>query len=109
LFCGDAIADPLTGLAAAVLAAGAVASGEAASGALIDVAMADIVAATLSPHEDEGQPSLAARRTGDRWVVESAAGPVDVAAVKRRQARGRAAGLGEHTAEVLAQLGLRAA
>ena len=43
VFCGDAIADPLTGLTAALRAACA-----PAGGALLDIAMADVVAATLA-------------------------------------------------------------
>jgi len=104
LFVGDAIADPLTGLAAAVLAARA-----GISGALLDVAMADVVAATLDAVDDDGQPSRAARPDGDTWVIDTEAGPVPVTAPRPRPASGRSAELGEHTAEVLAELGLRAA
>jgi crotonobetainyl-CoA:carnitine CoA-transferase CaiB-like acyl-CoA transferase len=103
LFAGDAIADPLTGLTAAVLAACA-----PAEGALLDVAMSDVVAATL----EDDQPSKEARRDGNGWVVDTADGPVPVAEPQRPQAEGRqpgghAAGLGEHTAEILAELGVR--
>lgn len=49
LFCGDAIADPLTGLSAAACALSAPADG---SGVLWDVSMAGVVAATL-----DGSPS----------------------------------------------------
>jgi len=108
LFCGDAIADPLTGLAAAVLATCA-----PATGALLDIAMSEVVAATLDPGEDAGR-SVAARPGADGWTVDTASGPVPVAAPRRRQASGTAAGpasglaagLGEHTAEVLAELGV---
>ncbi len=72
LFAGDAIADPLTGLAAAVAAACA-----PAAGALLDIAMSDVVAATLDP-ANTAQPSLAARPDGSGWVVEGAAGTVPV-------------------------------
>jgi crotonobetainyl-CoA:carnitine CoA-transferase CaiB-like acyl-CoA transferase len=104
LFCGDAIADPLTGLAAAVLAACA-----PAAGALLDISMSGVVAATLSPAGGSPQRSLAARRDGRRWVVDALSGPVPVARPRRRQAPGRAAGHGEPTADVLAGLGIRAA
>ena len=110
LFCGDAIADPLTGLAAAVLAACA-----PATGALLDIAMSEVVAATLGQGqgEDAGR-SVAARPGANGWTVDTASGPVPVAAPRRRQASGPAAGpasgpaadLGEHTAEVLAELGI---
>src|SRR5262249_47045647 len=116
LFCGDAIADPLTGLAAAVAAACA-----PASGALLDIAMADVTAGTLDPiapsvpsaspvpASDVAQPSLAAGqegRTGDGWVAATARGPVPVVQPRRRHMHGRAADLGEHTDEVLAELGM---
>ena len=104
MFCGDAIADPMTGLAAAVLAACA-----PAGGALLDISMADVAAATLSPVGDGAQPSVAARHDGRRWVVDTAGGPVPVARPRRRPVPGRAAALGEHTAEILGELGIRAA
>ncbi len=104
LFCGDAIADPLTGLAAAVLAACA-----PATGALLDVAMSEVIAATLDQGDEAGR-SIAARPGADGWRVDTASGPVSVAAPRRRQASGPgagpAAGPGEHTAEVLAELGI---
>jgi crotonobetainyl-CoA:carnitine CoA-transferase CaiB-like acyl-CoA transferase len=113
VFCGDAIADPLTGLTAAVRAACA-----PAGGALLDIAMADVVAATmvtatvlpatLDPALDQALPRPAARRDAGGWVVDTAAGPVPVARPRRRQARGSAARSGEHTGEVLRELGIGA-
>jgi crotonobetainyl-CoA:carnitine CoA-transferase CaiB-like acyl-CoA transferase len=100
VFCGDAIADPLTGLTAAVRAACA-----PAGGALLDIAMADVVAATLDPAPEPVRPSAAARRDAGSWVVDTAEGPVPVAGPRRRPARGSAAGPGEHTDEVLRELG----
>jgi hypothetical protein len=107
LFCGDALADPLTGLTAAALAAGA-----PAGGALLDVAMSDAVAATLAT--DAGPPgrslpagrSPAARRAKGGWVVDALGGPVRVAWPRRRLVPGKAADPGEHTAEVRAELGV---
>ncbi|MBO2447664.1 CoA transferase [Actinomadura barringtoniae] len=81
LFCGDAIADPLTGLTAAVLAATAPANG---GGVLWDVAMSDVVAATLDPGDDAC--SIAAVRSGDGWFVETGDGLVPVAEPARRNA-----------------------
>ena len=102
VFCGDAIADPLAGLAAAVAAASA-----PVGGALLDVAMAEVVAATLDPvAADDPQPSGAARRDGPGWVVDTAAGPLQVARPQRRETPGSAFSQGENTAEVLAELGL---
>jgi crotonobetainyl-CoA:carnitine CoA-transferase CaiB-like acyl-CoA transferase len=77
LFAGDAIADPLTGLTAALLAACAPA------GALLDVAMSAVVAATLG--EGSAQPSVAAHEKGTGWVVDTAGGPVPVAEPRQRQ------------------------
>jgi crotonobetainyl-CoA:carnitine CoA-transferase CaiB-like acyl-CoA transferase len=96
LFAGDAVADPLTGLTAAVLAAEA-----PSGGALLDVSMSGVVAATLGPAPGNAQP---ARHDGHGWVVDTADGPVPVARPRRREATGMAAGPGEHTAEVLAEL-----
>ena len=83
LFVGDAIADPLTGLAAATAAACA-----PAGGALLDIAMSDVVAATLDPARPDpasssAKPSLAARRDGPGWVVDAAGGVVPVAPPRR--------------------------
>ena len=118
VFCGDAIADPLTGLTAAVRAACA-----PAGGALLDIAMADVVAATVidatvfdatvvaatpDPVLDQARPSPAARRDAGGWVVDTPAGPVPVARPRRRQARGSGARSGEHTDEVLRELGIGA-
>jgi len=83
LFCGDALADPLAGLTAAVLAT----SGPV--GVLHDVSMADVVAATL-----DGTPS---RPAGD----------LAVAAPRRRRVEGSAPASGADTAAVLGELGLR--
>ena len=91
LFCGDAIADPLTGLTAAVLAARAHAG---AGGALLDVATSGVVAATLNPVLDPAAlasdcttSSPAARRDANGWVVNTTAGPVRVASPRRRRVR----------------------
>ena len=101
LFCGDALADPLTGLTAAALALTAPADG---SGMLWDVAMADVVAGTLADAEDA--PSRAAVHTAAGWVLETETGAVPVAAPRRRERPGSVARAGEHTAEVLTELGI---
>ncbi|WP_280458201.1 CoA transferase [Nocardia carnea] len=87
LFVGDAIADPLTGLTAAVLAMSAPADG---SGRLWDISMSAVVAATL----DTGSTTVAAD--------ESA-----VSAPCRREPIGAAPESGRDTAAVLAELGVR--
>jgi hypothetical protein len=123
VFCGDALADPLTGLVAAEFAMSAPPGGR---GVLFDVSMAGVVAATLaaaqprpapavtalprrpSPDASQdalpGHPSPAARRAGTGWVVDTASGPVPVAPPRARAAAGRAAAPGEHTDQVLREL-----
>ena len=96
VFCGDAIADPLTGLTAAVLAL------TAAPGALLDIAMTDVVGATI-----DGTSSRSARREGDGWVVDAAHGPAPVAAPRRRAVHGEAPESGADTDAVLRELGSR--
>ncbi|WP_218010202.1 CoA transferase [Actinomadura chibensis] len=98
LFAGDAIADPLTGLTAAARALTAPAGG---GGALHDVSMAGVVAATLDPG---AEPSARARRVGGGWVVDTRDGPVPVAPPRHRAPVGRAADVGEDTADVLREL-----
>ena len=85
LFVGDAIADPLTGLTAAVLAMSAPADG---AGRLWDIAMSSIVAATLDP------------ATATEPTDESR-----ISAPSRRDVIGEAPGSGRDTLAVLAELG----
>jgi hypothetical protein len=65
VFCGDAIADPLTGLVAAAAAAGVIAEG---GGKLVSVAMADVAAWAASPSA-AGAAHRTLRASRDRWVV----------------------------------------
>ncbi|TDD91793.1 CoA transferase [Actinomadura darangshiensis] len=100
LFCGDAIADPLTGLTAAVLAAAAPPGG----GMLWDVSMSDVVAATLDPHPPaESVPALA---HGDGWAIETEHGIEPVQAPVRREPAGDAPAMGADTSDVLRELGI---
>ena len=99
VFCGDALADPLTGLVAAELAMSAPRGGH---GVLFDVSMAGVVAATLAAAQP--RPAPAARRAGTGWVVDTASGPVPVAPPRARTATGHAAAPGEHTDQVLREL-----
>jgi crotonobetainyl-CoA:carnitine CoA-transferase CaiB-like acyl-CoA transferase len=106
VFVGDAIADPLTGLAAAVLAMTAPGDG---AGVLWDLAMADVVAATLSPSTDPGAvpaPSPAARRVAGGFVLEGPDGLLEVAQPRHRPVPAAAPPPGAHTHEVLAALGI---
>lgn len=88
VFCGDAIADPLAGMHAALAALAMWAGG---CGGLADVAMRDVVASTL-PGPTPGAPSPAATRDPDGgWVVQTTGGTV---AVARPAARTPTAGTG---------------
>ncbi|MFJ6573958.1 CoA transferase [Streptomyces sp. NPDC091292] len=80
VFCGDALADPLTGLTAAVLATTLPDPGR---GVLWDVSMTDVVAATL-PAEGAGQ-APAARPGADGWLLDTPDGPLPVAVPERRR------------------------
>lgn len=87
VFCADAIADPATGLRAAVLTMRALADG---GRHLLDVALAEVAAGLTPPDSPRAQP------VGDRHV--------DVAAPQARRRSGRGPALGEHTALVLSEL-----
>ena len=90
VFCGDAIADPLTGLHAAVAA---LASWLTGGGRLLDVALRNVAAYT--------------RRfpaTGEGTTAGSEGEPVR--APRARPLRGRAAAFGADTARVLGELGI---
>jgi CoA-transferase family III len=100
VFCGDAIADPLAGLTAAALAL------TAPAGTLLDISMTDVVAATLDPAP--AGPAPAARPHGDRWVLDTGTGPVDVARPRRRTPTGATPRRGADTVAVLRELGISA-
>ena len=73
VFCADAVADPITGLTAAVGALTSLASG---GGHLVEVPMVDAVAATLATPVEP----LAAHRTANGgWVVKTPTGEHPVA------------------------------
>jgi hypothetical protein len=81
-FCGDALADPITGLTAAACAMTAPAGG---GGRLWNVSMASVVAATMSTSSpDPRRHAQAAYRDGARWLVDTEEGPVPVAEPRRR-------------------------
>jgi crotonobetainyl-CoA:carnitine CoA-transferase CaiB-like acyl-CoA transferase len=73
---GDALADPLSGVAAAAAAVDALGSEEAR---LIDVSMLDVVAQTVRP-----LPAHEVVRRGEEWWVETDAGPARVREPWRR-------------------------
>lgn len=100
MFVGDAIADPLTGLAAAALAMSAPPDG---AGTLWDISMTAVVSSTLDATEDAAPPPT---WMGDGWYVTTDAGPVAIAEPRRRTPRGDAADPGRDTAAVLAEVGI---
>ncbi|MFG2374251.1 CoA transferase [Streptomyces sp. NPDC048504] len=103
VFCGDAIADPLTGLTAAALA---LSEPEGGGGVLWDVAMADVVAATLEGVETG--PGARMRRAGTGWAVDTGQERVPVLSPVARTPRAAAPDLGADTGAVLRRLGIAA-
>lgn len=108
MFVGDAIADPLTGLAAAVCAMSEPPGGGA--GYLWEVSMTDVVATTLVDVDvDVEAPAPVVRRRGDRWVVDCGSGEVEIAEPRRRAGTfAPAPGSGRDTDRVLRELGVPA-
>ncbi|MDH3686790.1 MAG: CoA transferase [Myxococcales bacterium] len=108
LFCGDAIADPLAGLHAAVAALEAWSTGTAG---LIDVSLCGIVAHILAERaacgrsrvDPVGDPNL------ERWQVRSGDSTQPVRLPRARRASQRARPLGADTATVLEAAQLSAA
>jgi hypothetical protein len=99
LFCGDAIADPLTGLHAAVAALAAHRRG---GGALVALALRDVAAHAAA----FGPPVTPAtvRSTDDGWDVLADGGIAPVSAPRARARGGRAAAFGADTDHVLGGL-----
>lgn len=103
VFCADAIADPLTGLVAALGAAGALRAG---GGHLLDVSMRDVAAAfAAAPPVSHGPHRVRTGRSGT--AVECAASGRTQAVLPARApaTSPRAADLGADTDRVLARLG----
>jgi len=102
LFCGDAIADPLTGLHAAVSALAHLRAGE---GALLDLSLRDVTAHCLALATARDGACALARGSG----FEVVAGPARAAVSAPRGAlpTGAARPLGADTAALLAELGIR--
>jgi CoA transferase family III len=101
MFCGDAAADPVTGLHAAVAAA---ASLLADRSHFVDVSMRDAVASTVGCSR---QGELLASPTDDGWTVEIGGMTVPVAAPHSRPASGAANPFGADTDTVMAELACR--
>ncbi len=90
-FCGDAIADPLTGLHAALLAWTAWAQG---GGVLLDVSLYGVVARCIAAGCTSDQSGSPPDRS-------------EVLPPRARPALGSAAALGSHTSEILLEFGIR--
>ena len=101
LFCGDAIADPLTGLHAAVAAWAAWRRG---GGQLLDLALRDVTAHVLGFGEKPRAAQV--RRVGSGFEVVAEGERAPVLAPRARIARGRARALGADTHAVLRELGI---
>jgi hypothetical protein len=102
LFCGDAIADPLTGLHAAVAALAYLRAGE---GALLELALRDVTAHCLALGDAREGARVEARGGGFEVVAEGGRAPV--APPRATFPGGAARPLGADTAGVLAELGIR--
>lgn len=100
LFCGDAIADPLTGASAALAAFEAWRSGD---GVLLDLSLRDVVAHVLGIPMPRERAQVV--RTGDGFEIVLPGLRAAVAAPRIRPAPARAAALGADTQRVLAELG----
>ncbi len=101
VFCGDAIADPLTGLHGALAA---LAMYEGGHGGLVDVPLRDVVASTLRGSPTRPAVSVAAHRVGGVWTLDTNDEQVAVHEPVARPPRGRAAASGADTDEVLGAL-----
>jgi len=100
-FCGDAIADPLTGLHAA---AAALASWRSGGGHLLDLSLCDVAAHAASFTAADAGARV--RAAGDGWEVALGGSSVPVAPPRARSSPGSARPLGADTAAVLAELGI---
>jgi crotonobetainyl-CoA:carnitine CoA-transferase CaiB-like acyl-CoA transferase len=101
VFCGDAIADPVTGLSAAL---GALTSLAAGGGHLVDVPMVAAVAAVL---QSPAVPAAAHRGPTGTWTVTTPTGPHPVAPPRPLPPPTLPAPpLGAHTAAILRPLGI---
>jgi crotonobetainyl-CoA:carnitine CoA-transferase CaiB-like acyl-CoA transferase len=97
-FSGDAIADPLTGLHAAV---GALGSWRSGGGQLLDVSMRDLVAELCGAGEACGEAEVRPGPGETGWEVVLGEIRAPVRAPRARVAPGRAAPLGADTATIL--------
>ncbi len=102
LFCGDAIADPLTGLHAALLAWSAWRDG---GGRLLSISLCDVVAHCIGDALTMVPPTLKQRHA--EWTTVLATKGVSAAAPRSRAVTGAARALGADTDAVLSLLGIQ--
>jgi hypothetical protein len=103
VFCGDAIADPLTGLTAAALA---LSEPEDGTGKLWDVSMSDVVTATLADTVDD---AAVLEHSPDGWVLDTGHEHFEVEPPVARAPSSSASTMGADTSAVLAHLGIASA
>jgi hypothetical protein len=101
LFCGDAIADPLSGLHAALAA---LACWRGGGGYLLDLALRDVVAHVLA--FDPAPSTASVRRAGPGWEVVAGDQRAAVSPPRARRLRSRARPLGADTDCILEELAI---
>ncbi len=100
VFCGDAVADPVTGLVAACAVLDSRSRG---GGELISVAMVDALRSVMGPLPPGGIPVLD-RAGSDRWTVDVGGSTVTVDRPAPVSASRPAPAWGAHTRSVVAEL-----
>ena len=101
LFCGDAVADPLAGIHAALAAWSSWREG---GGALLDVSLRDATAWCLGA--GDARDGARVERRGADWAVVADGRVEPVAPPRARRPQGRARALGADTRDVLREAGL---
>ena len=99
VFCGDALADPLSGLHAAVAAQAFLQSGR---GALLDISLFQVVSHCLHFRKDVPKGEL--KNTGNGWQLRTGEQLLEVEKPQPRLPEVMAAQLGQDTQSVLSEL-----
>lgn len=105
VFCGDAMADPVTGLVAALAALASQACG---GGHLVDVALCDVARWLARPPEGRAVAHPVVPLGHDHWVVRHGGAAQPVVPPRRLATRPSAEPLGASTGAILAELGAAA-
>jgi hypothetical protein len=101
LFCGDALADPLTGLHAAVAGW---AFWQGGGGVLLDLSLAGVTRHCLRPLTPALKMEVIDR--GSRWYLSASGHEWPMAAPRRRQILAHAAACGADTRQVMVEFGI---